>query len=1287
MNDEYIDFNIIDISSDDIPMGSDYYDKDFLMTFYGKTKDDKNIVCNIIGFKPYFYIRIPSNCGTRFTERLLKSIREFIKSKPKVRGPWDGSYDNESLEICKYYNFYGYNYNSQKDDIEKYKFAKISFKTHGCMKKCISAVQSFFNENIRYVSDNRYIKEYKNNNEKLEVIDANTKAWFFQEHNCECSANLYESKIHPLLRFLHEKDIQSCGWIRVNNYQKYVASPYDQNFNVDIEINNIHMKNVEPIESENIAGFITASFDIECDSSHGDFPNANKDFMKLAIDVQESYFRESINATGSDIIKKAFIEKCIKEAFSEGSNNIQNIYTSNGIYSENSLKSIMMKVDSDMITILDKSKDNSKTRDLAIKTYTKLFNTFKNENGEKIIIKGDPIIQIGTTFHRYGDSECYNRSIVVIGNENKPDEKVCDSLNEYGIDVYECDSEKELLLKWKDLILYHNPDLITGYNIFGFDFNYIIERVDIIFPCTSKCKKTFAYSNCDNNCPKNDFYRIGRLMRNRASDRIASFESLNQKLETKKSYKSYNNFWEKRCQPMKKELSSSGLGDNILKYIGMDGRIVFDIQKEIQKGHQLDSYKLDNVSAHFMKGEITKRENMFRSGVDDNKIVWNVLHTKQLGNLKDGDYITINLITKYGEIKYKDNKKFRVYSVDRIQNKLVIEHYMKMKKYEKDLIKYEWCLAKDDVSPQDIFNLHKNGGSEGRAKIAKYCIMDCELCIYLLLQLDLIPNNIGMACVSHVPLSYIFLRGQGIKISSLVTKECSFQNTKIPTLKNYNEIEGNEEGFEGAIVLEPTPGIYLDDPVSVLDYASLYPSSIIEKNLSHETFICTQSELDESPEKYEWIQYNKSPEDNVNVISYDDYNYEQKGKTTHKIKAGTQTTCYFKKADGDENDMDRPLGIIPTILQTLLTQRKNTRKKIKLTDDDNKKKVLDGLQLAYKVTANSVYGQMGARTSSIFFKKIAACTTSIGRERIYDARDGVVAWAENPGPSNKTDFNPTGMSFHKPIVVYGDTDSVFVKFSRIHHETGKELEGKEALEYCIQCGVEAGEWITKYLMHKPQDLEYEKTFYPFILISKKRYTGDKYELKADKPKERTSMGIVMKRRDNAAIVKYVFGNVIEIIMNQKSVDKAMEWLDISLKKIIEARMPESMFIISKSLRGYYKNPDGIAHKVLADRMAERNPGDKPKPNDRIPYMYIKPTDEQLYDYDNRYKSGPRKGKPREKKILQGDRIEAPDYIRENDKLFIDFAFYISNQIMVPVKQVLDLVKDEELTSELFNKYL
>ena len=91
-------------------------------------------------------------------------------------------------------------------------------------------------------------------------------------------------------------------------------------------------------------------------------------------------------------------------------------------------------------------------------------------------------------------------------------------------------------------------------------------------------------------------------------------------------------------------------------------------------------------------------------------------------------------------------------------------------------------------------------------------------------------------------------------------------------------------------------------------------------------------------------------------------------------------------------------------------------------------------------------------------------------------------------------------------------------------------------------------------------------------------------------------------------------------MNQKSVDLAMEWLKKTLKEITDGSIDKSMFVISKSLSAYYKNPDGIAHKVLADRMAERNPGDKPKPNDRIPFMYRILPKEMLYDYNNLYKS-------------------------------------------------------------------
>ena len=90
-----------------------------------------------------------------------------------------------------------------------------------------------------------------------------------------------------------------------------------------------------------------------------------------------------------------------------------------------------------------------------------------------------------------------------------------------------------------------------------------------------------------------------------------------------------------------------------------------------------------------------------------------------------------------------------------------------------------------------------------------------------------------MSNVCLVPFSYIFLRGQGIKVTSFVSKECDVQKTRMPTLKDYKE---TTDGYEGAIVLEPKTGIYLDDPIAVLDYASLYPSSIIENNLSQDKY-------------------------------------------------------------------------------------------------------------------------------------------------------------------------------------------------------------------------------------------------------------------------------------------------------------------------------------------------------------------------------------------------------------------------------------------------------------------
>ena len=217
---------------------------------------------------------------------------------------------------------------------------------------------------------------------------------------------------------------------------------------------------------------------------------------------------------------------------------------------------------------------------------------------------------------------------------------------------------------------------------------------------------------------------------------------------------------------------------------------------------------------------------------------------------------------------------------------------------------------------------------------------------------------------------------------------------------------------------------------------------------------------------------------------------------------------------------------------------------------------------------------------------------------------------------------------------------------------GEDIRGHKALDITIQLAQEAGEMASKFLK-KPHDLEYEKTFMPFCLLSKKRYVGMKYELDPNKCK-RNEMGIVLKRRDNAPIVKDVYGGVIDILMKEQNIQKAMDFLESCLQNIIEEKYPMDKLIITKSLRSNYKNPQQIAHKVLADRMGKRDPGNKPSSGDRIPFVYIETTN---------------------KKALQGEKIEHPEYIIKN-KIRPNYAFYITNQIMKPLQQVFALVLEQ-----------
>ena len=258
-------------------------------------------------------------------------------------------------------------------------------------------------------------------------------------------------------------------------------------------------------------------------------------------------------------------------------------------------------------------------------------------------------------------------------------------------------------------------------------------------------------------------------------------------------------------------------------------------------------------------------------------------------------------------------------------------------------------------------------------------------------------------------------------------------------------------------------------------------------------------------------------------------------------------------------------------------------------------------------------------------------------EYLYNSQENYVYDIE----TETGDFN-TGF----PLIVK-NTDSVFFTF-HLENMDEEKIIGERALELTIDLAQEAGALATA-MLKQPHDLEYEKTFYPFCLLAKKKYVGMLYEFDP-KRGERKEMGIVLKRRDNAPIVKDVYGGVIDILMKERNIKKAVLFVKDYLEKIANGNCPMNKLVITKSVRDFYKNPESIAHKVLADRIVKRDPGNRISSGARIPFVYIET-----------------KGK----KKLQGEKIETPSYIKEH-KLKIDYGFYITNQIMKPLLQVFGL---------------
>ena len=1170
---------------------------EFTVQMFGINEQGETCSLFVKGYKPFFYVSVSDTWDTSKKQSFITDLREKL-----------GEYYEDSIAsatIVKRKKLYGF------DAGKKHKFVQIKFNNEKAMKKAIKlwyiekATASTYSKTLNPLG-------YEFNGEYLKI---------------------FESNIPPLLRLFHIKEISPSGWIALPksklsmNRNKITRCTYEYNINY---------KDIIPLPNkETIVPYKIASFDIEASSSHGDFPLPKKNYKKLAnniIDeVQKSeyvcdeilleeiilsafgfgtnndvdrvytkypYTRESILSTFNTWIKMCpgkvkghIIDEMdepseeANETENQADENEENEDKTEGIKENDEAeesgifwkkKTKVSEYTNKKATIIDMLNDDTCERDTKVYELTKTLSIFPE-------IKGDEVTFIGTTFLNYGSTKPYLNTCLVVGT--------CEQIENAEIQTF--NDEKSLLIAWTELINRENPDIIIGYNIFGFDYEFMFKRAE--------------ETGCMN--------RFLRLSRN--SNEICCPQD-----------------WKTGIRKLDGNTILLASGQYNLKYIKMNGRLQIDLYNYFRRDYNLTSYKLDYVSGYFI-GDVVKK--LEYTPNNNTKV-----YTKNLTGLENHSFINFEENSHSSEM-YKDGEKFEVIEVN------LEEKYFIIKGVESpDMTKVvKWGMAKDDVTPQDIFRITNEGPKE-RAIIAKYCIQDCNLVHHLMRKIDVLTGYIEMAKLCSVPLNYLVMRGQGIKLTSYVAKKCREKDTLLPVI----EKNMNDGGYEGAIVLPPKCGLYLDNPVACVDFGSLYPSSMISENISHDSKVWTkefdlngnliENGITGETDKDGNFIYDNLPGYKYVDVTYDTYRYVRPRPTAaaQKVKCGYKI-CRFAQP------IKNVRAVMPSILEELMAARKATRKQMETETDDFMQNVLDKRQLSIKVTANSLYGQCGAKTSTIYDKDVAASTTATGRKLLTYAKR-VIEESYHDTVVNASCYGDLRVNAE---YIYGDTDSVFFTFNCCDLN-GNRITGKTALQITIELAQQAGNLATKFLK-QPHDLEYEKTFLPFCLLSKKRYVGMLHEFDHNKS-YRKSMGIVLKRRDNAPIVKDIYGGIIDILMKDKNINKAIEFLTNNLQKLVDEKIPIEKLIITKSLRSGYKNPNQIAHKVLADRMGKRDPGNKPGPGDRIPFAYIN-------------NSNP--------KALQGDKIEHPQFILEN-KLKLNYAFYITNQIMKPVQQLFALVLEQ-----------
>jgi len=319
---------------------------------------------------------------------------------------------------------------------------------------------------------------------------------------------------------------------------------------------------------------------------------------------------------------------------------------------------------------------------------------------------------------------------------------------------------------------------------------------------------------------------------------------------------------------------------------------------------------------------------------------------------------------------------------------------------------------------------------------------------------------------------------------------------------------------------------------------------------------------------------------------------------------------YYEAPEVHHRFRKQPKGLYPEILEELVCARRRVRELMnKFSEDSSEWVFLNERQRALKIMANAMYGYCGWLGARWYRREVAEAVTAWARTLLKD----VINYARKIGLQ----------------VIYGDTDSLFVKYR-------EELIGKLVNYVEKELGFEI-----------KIDRIYRRVLFT---EAKKRYAGLTIDDKID------VVGFETVRGDWADIAKDLQEKVVEIILREGNIEKALKLVYETIERLKKLKFNIDEVIIWKTLDKSLSEYKVLTpHVAAAKKLIEH--GYKVGKGDAVGFVITKQGGSKLA-----YRAKP--------------------YILIKDLNEIDINYYIEKQVLPAVMRILKVlgVREDEVLS-------